>query len=173
MASSGAFDANLGDTPVTDAEWIRLFEKAFKSMDDRLSQVVQLNSCREHWIQAEISLYAWYHQRVEIWTDHGFGHRRKADLYSEGAGNVPAMVAEVKCLGDWAQAKCLDGDWSVRSDIERLREIECPSRIFVLVIPEGVAGESTPVGVRLRKDEWAPNGMDLRLDSAFVRMWLV
>lgn len=156
---------------MTETEWIGLFQRVFKSMDDRLGQVVQLNSCREHWIQAEISLYAWYHKRVEIWTDHGFGQRRKADLYSEAADGSLVMVAEVKCLGDWAQTKCLDGDWSVRSDIERLQEIDCPVRIFVLVIP--ASSDTTSVGQVLRQKEWAPGGLDLQLESAMVRMWLV
>lgn len=158
---------------MTGTEWIGLLQRAFKSIDDRLGQVVQLNSCREHWIQAEISLYAWYHKRVEVWTDHGFGQRRKADLYSESADGTPVMVAEVKCLGDWAQTKCLEGDWSVRSDIERLQEIDCRVRIFVLVIPVGNADAPSRVGQLLRESQWAPGGFDLSLESALVRMWLV
>ena len=42
------------------AQWITLFEQAFRAMDKKLEQVLQLNSCREHWIQAEISLHAWF-----------------------------------------------------------------------------------------------------------------
>ena len=32
------------------AQWITLFEQAFRAMDKKLEQVLQLNSCREHWI---------------------------------------------------------------------------------------------------------------------------
>lgn len=42
------------------AQWITLFEQAFRAMDTKLEQVLLLNSCREHWIQAEISLHAWF-----------------------------------------------------------------------------------------------------------------
>ncbi len=59
-------------------KWVELFARAFKSIDDRLGQVAQLQSCREHWIQAELSLYAYYHDRIDIWTeaDIGTGARR-------------------------------------------------------------------------------------------------
>lgn len=43
---------------MTTPEWIELFDNAFQCMGERLEQVLQLNSCREHWIQAEISLHA-------------------------------------------------------------------------------------------------------------------
>ncbi|MDM9593555.1 hypothetical protein QU617_09500 [Pseudomonas guariconensis] len=46
------------------AQWITLFEQAFRAMDKKLEQVLQLNSCREHWIQAEISLHAWFKNEV-------------------------------------------------------------------------------------------------------------
>lgn len=39
-------------------QWLALFEKAFKDMSEKLEQVLQLSSCREHWIQAELSLHA-------------------------------------------------------------------------------------------------------------------
>jgi len=58
-------------------QWVQLFEEAFQSMTDRLEQVLQLSSCREHWIQAEISLYAWFEKnQIEIWTDLPIGDRR-------------------------------------------------------------------------------------------------
>lgn len=47
-----------------------------------IEQVLQLNSCREHWIQAEISLHAWFKNEVDIWTDLPLSEGRKADLYS-------------------------------------------------------------------------------------------
>lgn len=82
------------------AQWITLFEQAFRAMDKKLEQVLQLNSCREHWIQAEISLHAWFKNEVDIWTDLPLGEGRKADLYSQDESGKTTMVAEVKCLGD-------------------------------------------------------------------------
>ncbi|WP_460150789.1 hypothetical protein [Pseudomonas sp. S3_A03] len=95
-------------------QWIVLFERAFREMGDKLEQVLQLNSCREHWIQAEISLYAWFKNDISLWTDLPIGERRKADLYALDDSGSTSMVAEIKCLGDISQAKCLEGNWSVR-----------------------------------------------------------
>jgi hypothetical protein len=155
------------------AVWLSLMKRAFLSIDDRLEQVLQLNSCREHWIQAEISLYAYYHDRVEIWTDLPFGANRKADLYTVATPESSAMVAEIKCLGDSSQSKCLDGSWSVRSDIARLREIECDVRLFILVIPHSEL--QTKVGTRLRDDDWMASTPPLviELQSALVRIWTI
>jgi hypothetical protein len=156
---------------MNNEKWIKLFARAFKSIDDRLGQVAQLQSCREHWIQAEISLYAYYHDRVDIWTDGDIGDRRKADIYAlDDAGQI-AMVAEVKCLSDRSQAKCLEGTWSVNADIERLRSVVCTTRIFILVIPYGE--QETTVGKTLREKDWSGCSMDLKLDSALIRMWIV
>lgn len=41
--------------------------------------MLQLNSCREHWIQAEISLHAWFKNEVDIWTDLPLGEGRKGE----------------------------------------------------------------------------------------------
>ena len=96
---------------------------------DRIEQVLQLDSCREHWIQAEISLHAWFEENnIEIWTDLPIGDRRKADLYAIDKSESTTMVAELKCLGDISQAKCLEGSWSVRADIDRLRSFDCRCR---------------------------------------------
>ena len=155
------------------AKWVDLFRRAFRSMDDRLGQVMQLNDCREHWIQAEISLYAWYHDRVEVWTGGDIGRGRKVDLYHVLDDGSRSMVAEIKCLGDSSQAKCLDGDWSVASDIERVKSVvDVPSKFFILVIPR--PGERcTAVGDELRTREWYYDGVDLELDSGMVRIWAV
>ncbi|MCP1649218.1 hypothetical protein [Pseudomonas nitroreducens] len=140
-------------------------------MSEKLEQVLQLNSCREHWIQAEISLHAWFKNKIEIWTDLPIGERRKADLYAQNNHGTTTMVAEVKCLGDLSQAKCLEGDWSVRADIERLRSFECPTRLFVLVVAKGERETST--GKRLREDEWVDGHQCQNLDLGFalIRMW--
>ncbi|RON69690.1 hypothetical protein [Pseudomonas fluorescens] len=155
------------DTP----QWLGLFERAFRGMETNLEQVLQLNSCREHWIQAEISLRAWFEDEVEIWTDLPIGDRRKADLYTVDDSGVPTMVAEIKCLGDVSQAKCLEGDWSVRADVDRLRSFECPTRLFVLVIAKGE--RETNTGRRLREDEWVDGRQCFTVDlkCALVRMW--
>ncbi|RMT64872.1 hypothetical protein ALP29_200579 [Pseudomonas syringae pv. avii] len=102
-------------------------------------------------IQAGISLYAWFKDGVEIWTDLPIGDRRKADLYAQGDYGLRSMVAAMKCLGDVSQANCLEGECSVRADNERLRSFECPTRLFVLVIAKGE--RETNTGRRLRKDE--------------------
>lgn len=152
-------------------QWLELFEEAFLGMSKKLEQVLQLNSCREHWIQAEISLHAWFKDSIEIWTDLPIGERRKADLYAQDDQGATSMVAEVKCLGDLSQAKCLEGDWSVRADIDRLRSFECPTRLFVLVIAKGE--RETSIGKRLREDEWV-DGRECRpvdLGFALVRLW--
>ncbi len=151
-------------------QWLALFEKAFKDMSEKLEQVLQLSSCREHWIQAELSLHAWFNDGIEIWTDLPIGDRRKADLYALDENDTAAMVAEVKCLGDDSQAKCLEGEWSVLADINRLRSFECPTRLFVLVIAAGE--EESNVGKRLRQEEWT-DGQEVTVDLGFalVRMW--
>ncbi|MDR9864413.1 hypothetical protein [Pseudomonas baetica] len=155
------------DTP----QWLGLFERAFRGMEKNLEQVLQLNSCREHWIQAEISLRAWFEDEVEIWTELPIGDRRKADLYAVDGSGVPTMIAEIKCLGDVSQAKCLEGDWSVRADVDRLRSFECPTRLFVLVIAKGE--RETNTGRRLREDEWVDGRtcVSVVLQFALVRMW--
>ncbi|QXE10311.1 MULTISPECIES: hypothetical protein [Pseudomonas] len=152
-------------------QWLELFERAFRGMEKNLEQVLQLNSCREHWIQAEISLRAWFEDEVEIWTDLSIGDRRKADLYSLDDNGATRMVAEIKCLGDVSQAKCLEGDWSVRADVDRLRSFECPTRLFVLVIAKGE--RETNTGRRLREDEWVDGRTCVTVDLQFalVRMW--
>lgn len=151
-------------------QWLALFEHAFKGMSEKLEQVLQLNSCREHWIQAEISLHAWFEGGIDIWTDLPIGDRRKADLYALDESDSTTMVAEIKCLGDDSQVKCLEGDWSVRADIDRLHSLECPTRLFVLVIAKGQ--QESNVGRRLRKDAWA-DGREVNVDLGFalVRMW--
>ncbi|WP_438868993.1 hypothetical protein [Pseudomonas sp. L1(2025)] len=152
-------------------QWIVLFEQAFREMGEKLEQVLQLNSCREHWIQAEISLYAWFKQELSIWTDLPIGERRKADLYALDDSGSTSMVAEIKCLGDISQAKCLEGDWSVRADVERLRSFECPARLFVLVIAKGE--RETNTGRRLRGDEWVDGRECVNIDLGFalIRLW--
>ncbi|CAI8825705.1 DUF3883 domain-containing protein [Pseudomonas sp. IT-93MI4] len=152
-------------------QWLGIFERAFQGMEKDLEQVLQLNSCREHWIQAQISLQAWFEDEIEIWTDLPIGDRRKADLYSLDDNGAPRMVAEIKCLGDVSQAKCLEGDWSVRADVDRLRSFECPTRLFVLVIAKGE--RETNTGRRLREDEWVDGRTCVTVDLQFalVRMW--
>lgn len=152
-------------------QWLDLFGRAFHDMEKNLQQVLQLSSCREHWIQAQISLHAWFNDELEIWTDLPIGDRRKADLYALGEDGKPSMVAEVKCLGDISYAKCLDGDWSVRADVERLNAFECPTRLFILVIAKGE--RETNTGRRLREDEWVAGRecITVDLEFALVRMW--
>lgn len=152
-------------------QWIVLFERAFREMGDKLEQVLQLNSCREHWIQAEISLYAWFKEEISLWTDLPIGERRKADLYALDDSGSTNMVAEIKCLGDISQAKCLEGDWSVRADVERLRSFECPARLFVLVIAKGE--RETNTGRRLRADQWVDGRECVNVDLGFalIRLW--
>ncbi len=158
---------------MTADQWLELFSQAFKGVEQRLEQVLQLSSCREHWIQAEISLHAWFKDEIEVWTDLPIGGGRKADLYAQDADGSTIMVAEVKCLADGSQAKCLEGDWSVRADIDRLRAIDCPTRLFVLVIAKGA--QETNIGTRLRTDEWVDGQQCVMvdLDFALIRMWAV
>jgi hypothetical protein len=153
-------------------QWFSLLRRAFISMDDHLGQVLQLNSCREHWIQAEISLFAYYDNGVEIWTDYPLGDGRKADLYT-GEINAPTMVAELKCLGDYSQTKCLEGAWSVKNDIDRLQSVSCDVRLFILVIPHDE--EETETGQRLRNYPWgAESECDtVKLQSALIRIWSI
>ncbi|KHL69318.1 MULTISPECIES: hypothetical protein [Pseudomonas] len=159
------------------SNWIGLFNRAFKAMDYRLEQVLQLQSCREHWIQAELSLYAYFYDNLEIWTDADIGNGKKADLYAVDEQGRNTMVAEIKCLGDYSQSKCLEGDWSIRNDIERLQQVDCSTRLFILVIPHLDEGHAeTRVGARLRAENWAGQegqAVDVALSSASVRIWAV
>ena len=160
------------DYSMNTTEWVGLFERAFRGMGEKLEQVLQLDSCREHWIQAEISLHAWFEENnIEVWTDLPIGDRRKADLYALDENESTTMVAELKCLGDKSQAKCLEGDWSVRADVDRLRSIDCPTRLFVLVIARGE--QETNTGRRLRTDEWVDGvkSVDVDLGFTLIRIW--
>lgn len=156
---------------MTTSDWITIFDQAFQNMGGRLEQVLQLNSCREHWIQAEISLHAWFKDEVEIWTDLPIGDKRKADLFAENPDGTISMVAEVKCLSDFSQVKCLEGDWSVRSDIDRLHSIQCPTRLFVLVIAKNEV--ETNMGRALRTEEWVEGKVPHEVDLGFslIRIW--
>jgi hypothetical protein len=153
-------------------QWLALFKRAFYGMEKKLEQTLQLNSCREHWIQAEISVSAWFEDGIEIWTDLPIGNGCKADLFAQDERGSTTMVAELKCLGDLSQAKCLEGAWSVRADIDRLRSFECPTRLFVLVIAKGE--RETNTGRRLREDKWVEErecDCIVDLEFALVRMW--
>lgn len=83
------------------------------------------------------------------------------------------MVAEVKCLSDLSQAKCLEGDWSVRTDIDRLHSIQSPTRLFVLVIEKNEV--ETNIGRALRTEAWVEGQPPHELDLGFclIRMWAI
>ncbi|MGY4661919.1 hypothetical protein ACVWZ9_002713 [Pseudomonas chlororaphis] len=182
----------------TAIAWPEVFLGAFDAISERMAQVLELSDCREHWIQAELSLYAWQHDYPDIWTSGKAGGRTKVDLYTEDLD----MAAEVKCLGDVSFARCLmgkgmgetrsvlreDGDgrlwfpqvdpgeslvWSVFADLHRLRRmVGVRNKFLVLVIAKDYVAE-TEMGevlrrLRLSQEEWS-----LELKNATVRIWRI
>ncbi|AZD27558.1 hypothetical protein [Pseudomonas chlororaphis] len=184
----------MNTTPV----WLEVFLGAFAAISERMAQVLELSDCREHWIQAELSLYAWQQGYPDIWTGGNAGGRTKVDLYTEDLD----MAAEVKCLGDGSFAKCLmgkgmgetrsvlreDGDgrlwfpqvdpdesveWSVLADLRRLqRMVGVRNKFLVLVIAKGYVAE-TEMGRTLRRLRLSEEEWSLELQSATVRIWRI
>jgi|APAra7269097235_1048549.scaffolds.fasta_scaffold00180_44 hypothetical protein len=178
--------------------WPEVFLGAFDAISERMAQVLELSDCREHWIQAELSLYAWQHGYPDIWTSGKAGGRTKVDLYTEDLD----MAAEVKCLGDVSFARCLmgkgmgetrsvlreDGDgrlwfpqvdsgesvvWSVFADLRRLqRMVGVRNKFLVLVIAKDYVAE-TEMGETLRRLRLSEEEWSLELKSATVRIWRI
>lgn len=181
-------------------EWLDLFEQAFTKIETRLSQVLQLNDCREHWIQAELSLHAWFEQEREIWVGKTIGNGQRLDLYTEDL----EMAAEVKCLGDVSYTKCIAGrnnlpetmellrpvpegrlsfhdplpqattsnpiGWSILSDTLRLKSLTDFQHKFFILII--AHGETvTENGNILRALKITPYERTIELDSAIIRIW--
>ncbi|MGY4815051.1 hypothetical protein ACVNP3_03795 [Pseudomonas chlororaphis subsp. piscium] len=178
--------------------WPEVFLGAFAAISERMAQVLELSDCREHWIQAELSLYAWQQGYPDIWTGGNAGGRTKVDLYTEDLD----MAAEVKCLGDVSFAKCLmgkgmgetrsvlreDGDgrlwfpqvdpdesveWSVFADLRRLQRMEgVRNKFLVLVIAKDYVAE-TEMGETLRRLRLSEEEWSLELQNATVRIWRI
>ncbi|AJO76445.1 hypothetical protein [Pseudomonas sp. MRSN 12121] len=184
----------MNTTPV----WPEVFLAAFEAISERMAQVLELADCREHWIQAELSLYAWQHGYPDIWTGGNAGGRTKVDLYTEDLD----MAAEVKCLGDVSFAKCLmgkgmgetlcalreDGDgrlwfpqidpgevvlWSVFADLHRLQRMTgVKNKLLILVIAKDFVAE-TEMGATLRRLRLSHEEWSLELPRATVRIWRI
>ncbi|UCR86818.1 hypothetical protein [Pseudomonas chlororaphis] len=186
----------MNTTPV----WPEVFLGAFYAIRERLGQVLQLSDCREHWIQAELSLHAWYHcNHLEIWTSGNAEGRTKVDLYTEDFD----MAAEVKCLGDMSFPKCLMGKgmvetqsvlrkdehdrlwfpqvdpdesvgWLVLSDLRRLQRMDrFQNKFLILVIAKNYVEMPTEMGRTLRRLCLSEEEWSLELQNATVRIWRI
>ncbi|AZD00012.1 hypothetical protein [Pseudomonas chlororaphis] len=182
----------------TAIAWPEVFLGAFDAISERMAQVLELSDCREHWIQAELSLYAWQQGHTDVWTGGNAGGRTKVDLYTEDLD----MAAEVKCLGDVSFPKCLmgkgmaetrsvlreDGDgrlwfpqvdrgesvvWSVFADLRRLQRMEgVRNKFLILVIAKDYVAE-TQMGETLRRLRLSQEEWSLELKNATVRIWRI
>ncbi|AZD20126.1 hypothetical protein C4K24_0801 [Pseudomonas chlororaphis subsp. aurantiaca] len=178
--------------------WPEVFLGAFDAISERMAQVLELSDCREHWIQAELSLYAWQHGYPDIWTSGKAEGRTKVDLYTEDLD----MAAEVKCLGDVSFAKCLMGkgmaetqavlfkdkdkrlwfpqvdpdesiEWSILADLRRLqRMVGFRNKFLILVIAKDYVAE-TEMGKTLRLLRLSEEERSAELKNASVRIWRI
>ena len=124
--------------PMTASQWFDLFEHGLRSLGDRLPQALRLNGSGEQWIQAQLSLYAWYQHDMEIWS----GDRNTQDLPGRLFTHDQQMAVEIKYLRKpprLATMTQLDrpqavNDSSLCDDIERLKSLQGYQHRFMVVV---------------------------------------
>jgi hypothetical protein len=126
--------------PMTASEWFDLFEHGLRSLGDRLPQALRLNGSGEQWIQAQLSLYAWYQHDMEIWS----GDRNAPDLPGRLFTHDQQMAVEIKYLRKPRRERLtttapLDrpsavSDASLCDDIERLKSLQGYQHRFMVVV---------------------------------------
>lgn len=126
--------------PMTESQWFDLFENGLRSLGDRLPQAMRLNGTGEQWIQAQLSLYAWYQHDMEIWSGNRHTQEPQGYLFTHDR----QMAVEIKYLrkGNRATPR-LDShpsanDSSIRDDVARLKSLQgYQHRFMVVVAAEG------------------------------------
>lgn len=100
-------DQSVGRHAHSGTAWPALFTDAFASIGPRLERVIDLASCRELWLQAELCLYL-RDRGTDISVNQlAIGGGRKVDFSAE----LPTrMAAELKILGNGYSLKCFDGN---------------------------------------------------------------
>jgi hypothetical protein len=124
--------------PMTASQWFDLFEHGLRSLGDRLPQALRLNGSGEQWIQAQLSLYAWYQHDLEIWS----GDRNTRDLPGRLFTHDQQMAVEIKYLRKplrLATMTPLDrpqavNDSTLCNDIERLKTLQGYQHRFMVVV---------------------------------------
>lgn len=120
--------------PMTAAQWFDLFEHGLRSLGDRLPQALRLNGSGEQWIQAQLSLYAWYQHDMEIWS----GDRSTQELPGRLFTHDQQMAVEIKYLRNThrspAQLPAAVNDASLYEDIERLKSLQGYQHRFMVVV---------------------------------------
>jgi hypothetical protein len=125
--------------PMTASQWFDLFEHGLRSLGDRLPQALRLHNSGEQWIQAQLSLYAWYQHDMEIWS----GDRAAQDLPGRLFTHDRQMAVEIKYLRKpkpprLAASAQLDtlaaSNDSLCNDIERLKTLEGYQHRFMVVV---------------------------------------
>lgn len=131
--------------PMTASQWFDLFEYGLRSLGDRLPQALRLNGSGEQWIQAQLSLYAWYQHDMEIWS----GDRDAQDLPGRLFTHDQQMAVEIKYLRKPQRPRLVTtaqldrpaavNDSSLCDDIERLKSLQgYQHRFMVVVATDGI-----------------------------------
>lgn len=131
--------------PMTASQWFDLFEYGLRSLGDRLPQALRLNGSGEQWIQAQLSLYAWYQHDMEIWS----GDRDAQDLPGRLFTHDQQMAVEIKYLRKPQRPRLVTtaqldrpaavNDSSLCDDIELLKSLQgYQHRFMVVVATDGI-----------------------------------
>jgi hypothetical protein len=119
--------------PMTASQWFDLFEQGLRSLGDRLPQALRLNNSGEQWIQAQLSLYAWYQHDLEIWS----GERQAQDLPGRLFTHDQQMAVEIKYLRKPQRpllATQVASNDSLDDDIRRLKSLRGYQHRFMVVV---------------------------------------
>lgn len=130
--------------PMTESQWFDLFENGLRSLGDRLPQAMRLNGTGEQWIQAQLSLYAWYQHDMEIWSGTRSTQEPQGYLFTHDG----QMAVEIKYLRKGKTTPRLDSqpsanDSSISDDVARLKSLQGYQHRFVVVV---AADGAEPVG---------------------------
>lgn len=126
-------------SPMTESQWFDLFEHGLRSLGDRLPQALRLKDTGEQWIQAQLSLYAWYQHDMEIWSGDRSTQALPGCLFTHDR----QMAVEIKYLRK-QRARALPSlpmddqpaaqDAAIRVDLERLKSLQGYQHKFMVVV---------------------------------------
>lgn len=122
--------------PMTASQWFDLFEHGLRSLGDRLPQALRLNNSGEQWIQAQLSLYAWYQHDMEIWS----GDRSSQELPGRLFTHDQQMAVEIKYVRKAQRprvqlnASPAVNDSSLGDDIQRMKALQGYQHRFMVVV---------------------------------------
>lgn len=116
--------------PMTASQWFDLFEHGLRALGDRLPQALRLNNSGEQWIQAQLSLYAWYQHDMEIWS----GDRSSQALPGRLFTHDQQMAVEIKYVRKPQRVQKPVEDCNLDDDIERMKSLQGYQHRFMVVV---------------------------------------